>query len=380
MVGQANIPVPTAFIEHRREWTAHKLGHMDLICSACHALHWQAERPQNRTRAKAGTFQACCKHGDVIVERMRALPEPLNTLMTGQDSQSRLFRQHIRRWNTLFAFTSISCNANARTGTTGQGLQLFQIHGAIYHQKGPLVPPGGRDALFSQIYLYNPVEAAQARYARAPTLDVTIIESLTRMLQQVCSYIQLYLTVRERFAQLSEQEPDLRIILNPELSLIVESGADMRRETLPTANEVALILPGEYGRGGFRDIVLAERVNGEVPDNGLTIINSNHASYLPLHYVLLFPYGEPGWHWARTLENQDGNRQNLRMSQRTFFRFRMHTRTDEPATLMRSQRLFQQLVVDAWAACDQNKLNWLRTNQAKLICTMVLLMYCNKAM
>jgi len=33
---------------------------------------------------------------------------------------------------------------------------------------------------------------------------------------------------------------------------------------------------------------------------------------------------------------------------------------------MRSQRLFQQFGVDAWAACDQNKLNWLRTNQAKL--------------
>ena len=33
---------------------------------------------------------------------------------------------------------------------------------------------------------------------------------------------------------------------------------------------------------------------------------------------------------------------------------------------MRSQRLFQQFVVDAWAACDQNKLSWLRNNQAKL--------------
>jgi len=130
-VGQANIPVPTAFIEHRLEWTAHILSHMDLICSACHALHSQAERPQNRTHAKAGTFQACCKHRDVIVERMRALPEPLNTLMTGQDSQSQLFWQHIRRWNTLFAFTSIRFNADARTGTRGQGRQCFQIHRAI---------------------------------------------------------------------------------------------------------------------------------------------------------------------------------------------------------------------------------------------------------
>ena len=114
------------------------------------------------------------------------------------------------------------------------------------------------------------------------------------MLQEVSPLIQLYLTAREWFAQLSEQEPNLRIILDPRLSLIVEFGADRRRENLPTANEVAMILPEEYGRRGFRDIVLAERVNGELPDNRLTIINSNHASYLPLHYVLLFPYGEPG--------------------------------------------------------------------------------------
>ena len=185
------------------------------------------------------------------------------------------------------------------------------------------------------------------RSARATELDERLIASVTQMLQTVSPFIQLYLTARERFAQLSEQEPNLRIILDPRLSLILESGADMRRENLPTANEVAMILPEEYGRGGFRDIVLAERINGEIPNNGFSIINSNHASYLPLHYVLLFPYGEPGWHWARTLENGSGNRQNLRISQRTFFRFRLHTRTDEPATHMRSQRLFQQFVVDA---------------------------------
>jgi len=339
--------VPMAFIEHRSEWMGHSLRSMNLCCSGCQTLHWEAERPQHRTRARAGTFEACCKHGDMIVERMRPLPEPLNTLMTGQDSQSRLFRKHVRRWNALFAFISIRFNADHRTGQRGQGVQLFQIHGAVYHQQGPLVPPAGRDALYSQIYLYDPIQAALARSARATELDERLIASVTQMLQTVSPFIQLYLTARERFAQLSEQEPNLRIILDPRLSLILESGADMRRENLPTANEVAMILPEEYGRGGFRDIVLAERINGEIPNNGFSIINSNHASYLPLHYVLLFPYGEPGWHWARTLENGSGNRQNLRISQRTFFRFRLHTRTDEPATHMRSQRLFQQFVVDA---------------------------------
>ena len=142
------------------------LGHMDLVCSACQAQHWPAEKLCAYC-ASAGTFEACCKHGDAIVERIRALPKPLNTLMTRQDSQSRLFRQEIRHWNSLFAFTSIRYIADDRTGVIGEGFQLFQIHGAVYHHQGPLVPPGGRDALYSQIYLYDPALADQVRSARA---------------------------------------------------------------------------------------------------------------------------------------------------------------------------------------------------------------------
>ena len=183
-VRQTRDSVRAAFIERRSEWTVHKLGRMNLVCTTCHAQHWQAERLQNAHRARAGTFEACCKHGDAMVERMRALPEPLNTLMTGQDSQSRLFRQDLRRWNSLFAFTSIRYNADDRTGLIGEGFQVFQIHGALYHHQGPLVPPGGRDALYSQMYLYDPVVAAQARSARAPELDVALIASITQMLQQ----------------------------------------------------------------------------------------------------------------------------------------------------------------------------------------------------
>ena len=141
-VGQNNYSVPIAFIERRSQWTAHMLGRMDLACRACQALHWQAEKLR-LYHASARTFEACCKHGDAMVERMRALPEPLNTLMTGQDSQSRLFRQELRHWNSLFAFTSIRYNADDRTGVIGEGFQLFQIHGAVYHHQGPLVPPGG---------------------------------------------------------------------------------------------------------------------------------------------------------------------------------------------------------------------------------------------
>ena len=54
------------------------------------------------------------------------------------------------------------------------------------------------------------------------------------------------------------------------------------------------------------------------------------------------------------------------MVQLAFYRFRLHTRVDEPTTLFHGQRLFQQFVVDAWAVCDQNKLSWIRTHQANI--------------
>ena len=356
----------TGFIEQRAHWTQHNLGRMDIVCRDCNALHWLAERSARSVQRQVMSFGKCCKYGDAILERMPQLPEPLNGLMTGSDRQSRLFREHLRHWNSLFAFTSIKFNMDDRPTAMGEGFQLFQVHGAIYHQQGPLVPPAGLDALYSQVYLYDPAFAAQARSARAPELNLQLVASLTQMLQTTCPLIQQYLTAKERFAELSQQGLDFRIILNPELSLIVESSADMRRENLPTADEVSMILPEEYGSRGFRDIVLAQRINGDAPHRGFSIINPNHPSYLPLHYVLLFPFGEPGWHWARTLNNVDNNRQNLRLPQRAFYRFRLHPRCDEPSTILRAEKLFQQFVVDAWAICDQNKLCWLRSHQASI--------------
>jgi hypothetical protein len=67
----------------------------------------------------------------------------------------------------------------------------------------------------------------------------------------------------------------------------------LRRYNLPTVNdEVAAIIPGDGSEewSDHRDIVL--RLNG----GGLKHISHLHPSYASLHYVLLFPNGEDGWH------------------------------------------------------------------------------------
>jgi len=155
------------------------------------------------------------------------------------------------------------------------------------------------------------------------------------MLHETNPFIALYKTAKERLAEQDDQNQDVRVILNPQLRLIVEVGADRRRHNLPIVEEVAMIIPTEYGDSTFRDVVLAMRVQAR--GTKFSIINANHAAYMPLHYVILFPRGELGWHWGLELQNRDGNRQKTRMSQRSFYRYRLHTREDETTLLFRCQ-------------------------------------------
>ncbi|KAH0614326.1 uncharacterized protein H6S33_006212 [Morchella sextelata] len=274
------------------------------------------------------------------------------------------FRSRIREYNSALTFTSVKYTSDERIDRQAGGVTCFQIHGELYHLQGPLTAAANDTPAFAQLYFYDPLYAAQMMQQGHPTLDIAVLERLTQEIHTVNPFIPLYKTAKERLEAASSQDGDVRVLLNPQLRLIVESGADKRRHNLPTSNEVAAIIPDEYGEAGFRDIVLAHR-NPDA-NRQFSIIDPNHAAYMPLHYVLLFPNGERGWHWGLRLRDELNRRKNLRLQQREFYRYRLHTRTTEPMTLFLSQRLFQQYLVDAWAVCDQNKLNWLRLNQANI--------------
>ena len=77
------------------------------------------------------------------------------------------------------------------------------------------------------------------------------------------------------------------------IALRFDKRCDRRRYNLPTAgtSEIAAILPGSGDvLTHFRDIIL-HRLDG-----GLQQISELHPFYPALHYVLLFPTGQLGWH------------------------------------------------------------------------------------
>ena len=72
------------------------------------------------------------------------------------------------------------------------------------------------------------------------------------------------------------------------MELVVENNADLRRENLPVADEIAVLIPNEYEEKYFCNIVLVDRGGNEHP-SGLRAVDPFNAAYLPLAYPLLFP-------------------------------------------------------------------------------------------
>jgi len=63
-------------------------------------------------------------------------------------------------------------------------------------------------------------------------------------------------------------------------------------------DEIAAIIPGDGTDADTTCDIILHWVGG-----GLQCISETHPAYTPLHYVLLFPYGEVGWHVGIPLHN-----------------------------------------------------------------------------
>ena len=325
-------------------------------CEYCGALHFiqEAVNPSQQCLE----FEDCCKRGDVHLDPQKGVTPYLRRLFETDSPDGHHFRKNIRSYNSALAFTSVSYTKDTRIDFS-TGVQVFSIHGELFHYQGPLLHGSQELPKFAQLFFYDPDYATNVRMQQHPDLDRSILKQLSLELDAYNPFIPIYKTARER---LLAQESQLRIILNPQMKLIVESGADRRRENLPTSEEIAVIIPYEYMEPSRRDILLATR-NPSYGRSSLEKVSVTNAAYMPLHYVLLFPKGDLGWHYGMELGDRRNVRSEFRLGQRTFYRFRLHVRKNEFCPLFYARRLFQQFVVDAYVACEQANLDWIRNHQ-----------------
>ncbi|EIW59201.1 uncharacterized protein TRAVEDRAFT_147095, partial [Trametes versicolor FP-101664 SS1] len=321
---------------------------MDTLCVHCQAHHWIAER-LSESSASRPLFGFCCDKGQVALEPLPEPPLALRTLLTGDTPQAVEFRNNIRQYNAAFAFTSLGVAIDDSV-TTGHGPYVFRIHGELCHRSGSLLPAEGNPPSYAQLYIFDPRLALAERVRRNANLRRDTLQRIQAMLSATHRYAAIYRHAHEVLSL--QEDADLAV------RLAVQPNRDRRRYNLPSADDVAVVLPGAEGETRAtdgRDIILRRR------SGALQRIHEAHPAYAPLHYTLLFPFGTHGWHWD--LHMGDGAR---RLSQTRFYAYQLQVRPDEFSTILRSGRLFQQYIVDMWAAAEQNRLRYLRLNQQQL--------------
>ncbi|KAI8531247.1 hypothetical protein RHMOL_Rhmol11G0122200 [Rhododendron molle] len=312
----------------------HNLGNMDIKCTHCKALHWMDER-LTKSSTSNPLFGTCCFQGKIKLPTLITPPPPIRALYDGDDDQSISFRKHTREYNATNAFTSLGATLDPRM-LTGRGPTSFTIHGELRHRVGSLLPQQGKDASYAQLYIYDPASALEVRNRRNQQLRKDVLQTIQETLLQVNPFVDKFRQAYAILDQLDIAEQTLPAHLH------YSSSKDRRRYNLPTSDEIAVVIPGDGSKAsGMRDIVLHLR-----GDNQLMQINECHPAYLPLHYVLLFPYGELGWEPEMKQWDVKNNRPTaVRLTQMEYYSHRLFERRTEYSTILRGGKLFQEFLM-----------------------------------
>ncbi|KIJ32889.1 hypothetical protein M422DRAFT_183878 [Sphaerobolus stellatus SS14] len=333
----------------------HYLGRMNTRCEHCNALHWLEERVLYMGSQLNPKFGLCCDHGRVNLPSPPSPPLELLDLFKDNSSVGKEFRENIRRYNSAFAFISLGCKLNAGMERSG-GPYSFRVDGELYHMVGSLLPEPGDPPSYAQLYFYDPLEALEYRMANIHNRNLNrhTMQALQVILTNCNPYIQLYKSARE----ILEEQPNHS---NLTLRLHFDATKDQRCYNAPTSTEVAALLLGPADQPyDKRDIILYLR------GGGVCRIDEGSPYYTPLHYVLLFPKGDFGWHWSMRLQPGRSGRHQRRREEEEEENEIENDSENEREGDQASGRLLQQYVVDAWAQIEQSYLSWLQFNQNKL--------------
>ncbi|KAK9280663.1 hypothetical protein L1049_014360 [Liquidambar formosana] len=352
--GPLNIPAQTGssfVVRSRRRKISERwgFGPRSITCSYCKALMWIEEKVENSAKSNP-RFSLCCQRGQVILPLLPLTPDFLE-----QKFKDRTFKEHIRAYNSMLSFTSMGGKID-HSMSDGRGPYSFQISGENVHRIGSLLPEPGKKPTFAQLYIYDTEHEVHNRMdaittgGHASGIDVLTLEALQNMLNDINPYVKIFRNARDKMSENNVRDLKVQII----------QSRGGRQYIRPTTNEIAALIVGDGTEDvGNRDIVVCKS------DGTLQRIDETHPSYMPLQYPILFPLGTDGW--CRCIPFAPGSSNSREgVSMRQFYAFRLQHRDGEGKTILQGGRLFQQFVVDCYAAIEQHRLTYVKLNQDRL--------------
>ncbi|XP_018462957.1 uncharacterized protein LOC108834093 [Raphanus sativus] len=327
---------------------------------------WYNERINKRRVSAPPEFSICCMHGKIELPPPPQLPQVIIDLLLNGDTRSKNFRENIRAYNSMFAFTSMGGKVDTSINK-GRGPPVFRLLGQNYHRIGSLLPLDDSRPKFQQLYIFDTVNENANRIAAfsskrtTPTSDIKIlrddiVEEIKVMLNETNPYAKTLRTAKERFGDSLES-------MNVKVRLISGRSTDPNTYNMPTCSEVAALLVGDIDEEfEARDIVV------ETKSRDLARISELHPAYLPLQYPILFPYGEDGYHIDLHLKRTTTTSTNprFRVSMKEFFSYKLMERASHFNVLLHSGKLFQQFIVDAYTMMEGERIGYLKLNQKTL--------------
>ncbi|GKC56904.1 DNA helicase [Tanacetum coccineum] len=322
------------------------IGKCEHSCEHCGARFWYEERIKDTRRRARPAYHRCCMAGRVVLRTYQIYPEYVQMLL-----RDRHFMENIRAYNQMFSMTSLGARVDDSINI-GRGPYVFKISGQLYHWLGSLSE--GDPPRFLQLYIYdtkNEVDNRMSHFGGDNSeLRRDIVEGLIELLDNHNALVQLFRTAREKL--LDSEVPPFKVKL---FSVV---GA--HEYELPTGDMLGAIVyePGPDTDMDF-DIVIEQRIGQ--PQR----VSKLHPSYMALQFPLLFVYGEDGYSKDMKMRQVPGTSsdEDRRLTMKAYYSYMLHDRINSFNYLSKTGRLFQQYMVTAFCAVEQNRIDFIREHQ-----------------
>jgi len=306
----------------------HFVGAMSVVCPHCSARFFPGENLH------------CCANGAVELPLWRAPPEPLLSLL-----KEDTFRTKLRGYNCALSLGSSVFDDLTAIG----GPATFKMAGRSWH----LLPSSSRPTEVgsdktAQIYALPVDEATDRRVglssaAKRPPLRRDWLSSLHAMLLQhnalVRSFTQSCDDGRDWHVDIGALEPHATATNDTMIGLLINGGAQRCSTVVPIIGGPSLI-----------------------------VVQDTDPYYQPLHFVLLFPFGEPQWGLHLNRVRSDGRkrkREFQNISILDYLKFHLQRRCPGSVSIHDFGRLFEEWVVDCFLQSENQTLRFLKFNQGK---------------
>ena len=224
----------------------------------------------------------------------------------------------------------------------------------MYNFMGPLLAEPGVTPAFAQVYILDPSQQSEIRFANMylPKMN----ENDKKRMMNLMETVQQVIHQRNPFIHQFKQVLDIPANDMEHGKVIIsakdrpQGGHDRVYNAQNNQYELGIVTnENKY------DLVVQLR------GGGLKIVSDLNPKAMPLHFTLLFPDGTPGW--DQDLKHRNSTK---RVSTREFYAFHMNVRGTHSDFLFQAGRLFQEWILYAWITCENQTLNYIRFNQGDL--------------